>query len=143
MREMKIILTLLLTVFLAGCWVGGSKETPSDIAFFVRSTGVDVPSVSGFSGVQGPSDFFGDYSVAMTFSANSSDVSNLVSRLPQALGTNWTTTTQAKVFSVGGPTEFKSPPGVLHITRMGPGDRTRAITIDTNLNRVCFFHASW
>ncbi len=140
---MKTIPALLTVAFLTGCWAGGPKEKPSDIAFFVRSTGVEVPSVSDFSGVQGPSDFFGDYSVAMSFSADPTDISNLVARLPQALGTNWTATVHDRTFSVGGPTEFHAPSGVLCITKTGPGDRTRTITVDTNLNRVCFFHASW
>lgn len=140
---MKIIPALLTVAFLAGCWVGGPKEIPSDIAFFVRSTGVEMLSVADFSGVQGPSDLFGDYSVAMSFSASPADVSNLVARLPLTLGTNWTTSAQGRTFSVGGPTEFHAPPGVLCITRTGPEYRTRTITVDTNLNRVCFFHASW
>lgn len=132
-----------LTALAGGCWIGGPAEKPVDLAFFTRSTGISMPSATDFSGVQGPADGFGDYSVAISFSASAADVSNLIARLPVAFGTNWMTTTQAKTFSVGGPTTYRCPSGALYITKTGPQSRTRTVTVDTNLNRVCFSHASW
>lgn len=139
----KAITLVALTALAGGCWIGGPAEKPVDIAFFTRSTGISMQSAADFSGVQGTSDGFGDYSVAMSFSASAVDVSNLIARLPVALGTNWTTTAEVKTFSVGGPTTYLCPPGALCITRTGPESRTRTVTVETNLNRVCFFHASW
>jgi len=144
-EKMKVEAVLLVALIglLGGCWVGGPKEKPVDIEFFTRSTGVSMPSATDFSGVQGSSDAFGDYSVAMSFSAGTGDISNLVAQLPRVLGTNWTTTTQAKTFSVGGPTAYHCPSGALCITKTGPENRTRTIIVDTRLNRVSLFHASW
>ncbi len=141
--RLRSILLVGLAGLVGGCWIGGPAEKPVDLAFFTRSTGVSMPSATEFSGVQGSSDGFGDYSVAMSFSASAADVSNLIARLPAALGTNWTTTTETKTFSVGGPTTYRCSPGALCITRTGPESRTRTVTVDTNLNRVCFFHVSW
>jgi hypothetical protein len=140
-EDMKCMILKLVPAIVVILVLGGCAQEPVDIKYFTRQFNVSLPSASGFTAVRDSSDAHGDYKFILTFSADHNDISNLLVRVPEVMGGNWTVLTNSKTYSVGG-SAFRSQPGALYIDGEGSG-RFRSVAIDTNRNQVYFLHSTW
>jgi hypothetical protein len=119
-------------------------QDPVDIQYFTRQFGATVPSAHDLVAVRSPSDAFGDYSFAMTFHANDTDISNILVHVASETTNAWSVLESPKVFSAGKElTSFEAPLGSLYIADQPSPGRSRATAIDTNNNQVFFVHHTW